>query len=84
MQTKAYKVTQSSNQIALYGENDFTRNGMMGKLCLQNSLEFLVQDSEIHVILRVRTHIGRYIGRNQWLMPLYRFDARCRKLNPIE
>jgi hypothetical protein len=32
------------------------------------------------------THIGRYIGRNQWLMPFIGFDWRYRKfgINEIE
>jgi hypothetical protein len=26
------------------------------------------------------THIGRYIGRNQWLMPFIGFDSRIENL----
>ncbi|TDD97105.1 copper oxidase [Flavobacterium cellulosilyticum] len=83
---KAYKKLQAeSNQLHLMAENDFATNGNDGKAMLQNTrwsfgTEWRLGYSDHHGY-ESETHIGRYIGKNQWLMPFIGFDARYRKLD---
>ena len=82
---KAYKKLQAeSNQLHFMAENDFATNGNDGKAMLQNTrwsfeTEWRLGYSDHHGY-ESETHIGRYIGRNQWFMPFIGFDARYRKL----
>ncbi|GIZ10349.1 multicopper oxidase domain-containing protein [Flavobacterium sp. UMI-01] len=82
---KAYKKLQAeSNQLHFMAENDFATNGNDGMMMLQNTrwsfgTEWRLGYNDHHGY-ESETHIGRYIGRNQWLMPFIGFDARYRKL----
>ena len=82
---KAYKKLQAeSNQFRFMAENDFATNGNDGKAMLQNTrwsfeTEWRLGYHDDHGY-ESETHIGRYIGRNQWFMPFIGFDARYRKL----
>ncbi|MEZ4855790.1 MAG: multicopper oxidase domain-containing protein [Gelidibacter sp.] len=82
----AYKKLQSeSNQLHFMAENDFATNGNDGKLMFQNTrwsfgTEWRLgyKDEEGY---ETETHVGRYIGKNQWLMPFIGFDWRYRRQN---
>lgn len=82
----AYKKLQSeSNQLHLMAENDFATNGNDGMVMLQNTrwsfgTEWRLGYNDMHGY-ETETHIGRYIGKNQWFMPFVGFDWRYRKHN---
>ena len=66
------------------GENDFASNGNDGMAMLQNTrwsigTEWRLGYHDMHGY-ETETHIGRYIGKMQWLMPFVGFDWRYRKL----
>ena len=81
----AYKKLQDeSNQSHFMAENDFATNGNDGMAMLQNTrwsfgTEWRLGYHDMHGY-ETETHIGRYIGRNQWLMPFIGFDWRYRKM----
>ncbi|MCG9791461.1 multicopper oxidase domain-containing protein [Flavobacterium algicola] len=83
---KAYEKLQAeSNALHFMAENDFATNGNDGQAMLQNArwsfgTEWRLGYNDHHGY-ESETHIGRYIGRNQWFMPFIGFDARYRKLN---
>ena len=82
---KAYKILQAeSNQFHFMIENDFATNGNDGQMMLQNARWRITSEWRLgyndHHGYESETHIGRYIGRNQWFMPFIGFDARYRKL----
>ena len=85
----AYKKLQSeSNQLHFMAENNFATNGNDGQAMLQNArwsfgTEWRLGYHDDHGY-ESETHIGRYIGRNQWFMPFIGFDARYRKLGMNE
>jgi CopA family copper-resistance protein len=61
-------------------ENDFANNGNDGAVMLANSrwsigTEWRLGYSDMHGY-ETETHIGRYIGKMQWLMPFIGFDWR--------
>lgn len=65
-------------------KNDFATNGNDGEMMLQNtrwsvSSEWRLGYHDMHG-WETETHIGRYIGRNQWFMPFVGFDYRYRKM----
>ena len=65
-------------------ENDFATNGNDGMSMLQNTrwsigTEWRLGYHEMHGY-ETETHIGRYIGKMQWLMPFIGFDWRYRKM----
>jgi FtsP/CotA-like multicopper oxidase with cupredoxin domain len=65
-------------------ENDFATNGNDGMAMLQNTrwslnAEWRLGYHDMHGY-EVETHLGRYIGRMQWLMPFIGFDWRYRKM----
>lgn len=71
-------------------ENDFATNGNDGMAMLQNTRwsigsEWRLGYHDNHGY-EVETHLGRYIGKMQWLMPFIGFDWRYRSLghNEIE
>jgi FtsP/CotA-like multicopper oxidase with cupredoxin domain len=80
----AYKKLQrESNQLHFMFQNDFATNGNDGMTMLQNTrwsfgTEWRMGYNDRHGY-ETETHIGRYIGRNQWLMPFIGFDWRYRK-----
>ncbi|OYZ00961.1 MAG: copper oxidase [Sphingobacteriia bacterium 28-36-52] len=87
----AYKQLQKeSNRFHLMAQNDFATNGNDGMAMIQNtrwsiSSEWRLGYNDMHGY-ESETHIGRYIGRMQWLMPFIGFDWRFRKLgiHPVE
>ena len=86
---KAYKKLQAeSNQLHFMAENDFATNGNDGQAMFQNArwsfgTEWRLGYHDDHGY-ESETHIGRYIGKNQWFMPFVGFDARYRKLGHNE
>ncbi len=80
---KAYKMLQDeSNEWHLMAENDFATNGNDGQAMLQNArwsigTEWRLGYNSMHGY-ETETHIGRYIGKMQWLMPFIGFDWRYR------
>lgn len=85
----AYKKLQNeSNQLHFMAENDFATNGNDGKAMAQNArwsfgTEWRLGYHDEHGY-ETETHIGRYIGKNQWLMPFIGFDWRYRKMGMNE
>jgi len=81
---KAYRMLQrESNMLHFMAQNDFATNGNDGEAMLQNArwslgAEWRLGYSKMHGY-EVETHLGRYIGRMQWLMPFIGFDWRYRK-----
>jgi hypothetical protein len=86
---KAYKHLQrESNMIHFMAQNDFATNGNDGEAMLQNtrwslSTEWRLGYNDEHGY-EVETHLGRYIGKMQWLMPFIGFDWRYRKIGEGE
>lgn len=80
----AYKKLQrESNALHFMAQNDFATNGNDGMAMMQNArwsfgTEWRLGYNDKHGY-ETETHIGRYIGRNQWLMPFIGFDWRYRK-----
>lgn len=85
----AYKKLQrESNQLHFMAQNDFATNGNDGMAMLQNArwsfgTEWRLGYNDSHGY-ESETHIGRYIGKMQWLMPFVGFDWRYRKLGHNE
>ena len=82
----AYKKLQSeSNQFHFMAENDFATNGNDGQIMLQNTRWSFGTEWRLGYHdeqgYETETHIGRYIGKNQWFMPFVGFDWRYRKQN---
>jgi hypothetical protein len=81
---RAYKKLQKeSNQLHLIAQNDIATNSNDGMAMLQNARWRFGTEWRLgyksHHGYESETHIGRYIGRNQWLMPFIGFDWRYRK-----
>jgi CopA family copper-resistance protein len=85
----AYKKLQrESNQLHFMAQNDFATNGNDGMAMLQNArwsfgTEWRLGYNDRHGY-ESETHIGRYIGKMQWLLPFVGFDWRYRKLGHNE
>jgi CopA family copper-resistance protein len=85
----AYKQLQKeSNSFHLKAQNDFATNGNDGELMLQDTrwsigTEWRLGYNNMHGY-ETETHVGRYIGRMQWLMPFIGFDWRYRKMGMDE
>lgn len=83
---RAYKKLQKeSNKMHFMFENDFATNGNDGMMMLQNTrwsigTEWRLGYHDGHGY-ETETHIGRYIGKNQFFMPFVGFDWRYRKQN---
>ena len=65
-------------------QNDFATNGNDGEMMLQNTRwsigsEWRLGYNDTHGY-ETETHIGRYIGKMQWLMPFIGFDWRYRNM----
>ena len=86
---EAYKKLQAeSNETHLMAQNDFATNGNDGMAMVQNArwsfgTEWRLGYNNMHGY-EVETHVGRYIGKNQWFMPFVGFDYRYRKLGMDE
>jgi FtsP/CotA-like multicopper oxidase with cupredoxin domain len=80
----AYKQLQKeSNTFHLMAENDFASNGNDGMAMVQNArwsigTEWRLGYHDEHGY-ETETHVGRYIGKNQFFMPFIGFDWRYRK-----
>jgi FtsP/CotA-like multicopper oxidase with cupredoxin domain len=69
-------------------ENDFATNGNDGHFMIANTrwsigTEWRLGYNNMHGY-ETETHIGRYIGKMQWLMPFVGFDWRYRKMHEGE
>lgn len=79
----AYKKLQrESNELHFMIQNDFATNGNDGMAMLQNArwsfgTEWRLGYNDMHGY-ETETHIGRYIGKMQWIMPFIGFDWRYR------
>jgi FtsP/CotA-like multicopper oxidase with cupredoxin domain len=65
-------------------QNDVATNGNDGEMMLQNTRwsigsEWRLGYHDMHGY-ETETHIGRYLGKMQWLMPFVGFDWRYRKM----
>ncbi|GAB3414394.1 multicopper oxidase domain-containing protein [Niabella aquatica] len=82
---KAYrKLQHESNMVHFMAQNDFATNGNDGELMLMNARwrlgsEWRLGYNNMHGY-ETETHLGRYMGKMQWLMPFIGFDWRYRKL----
>lgn len=85
----AYKKLQrESNRPHFMAKNDFATNGNDGEMMLQNTrwslgAEWRLGYNDMHGY-ETETHLGRYVGRNQWFMPFIGFDWRYRELGMEE
>lgn len=81
----AYKMLKMDDRMFHFmGENDFASNGNDGEAMLSSTrwsigTEWRLGYNDEHGY-ETETHIGRYIGKNQWLMPFIGFDWRYRKM----
>lgn len=69
----------------IMAENDFATNGNDGMAMIQNTrwslgAEWRLGYNDMHGY-EAEFHLGRYIGKMQWLMPFIGFDWRYRKMN---
>lgn len=82
---EAYKILQKESDMPhLMATSDFANNGIDGEAMLQKSrwslgTEWRLGYNKMHGY-EVETHLGRYIGKMQWLMPFIGFDWRYRKM----
>ena len=79
------KLFGEDRKVHLMAENDFASNGNDGMAMLQNTRwsigsEWRLGYNDMHGY-ESETHIGRYIGKMQWIMPFIGFDWRYRKLH---
>ncbi|CAN1498036.1 SufI Putative multicopper oxidases [Flavobacteriaceae bacterium] len=69
-------------------ENDFATNGNDGEVMLQNTRWSIGTEWRLgyndHHGYETETHIGRYIGKMQWIMPFVGFDWRYREMEEGE
>ena len=78
------KLFADDRKFHLMAENDFATNGNDGEAMYQSTrwsigTEWRLGYNDMHGY-ESETHIGRYIGKMQWLMPFVGFDVRYRKL----
>ncbi len=81
---RAYRMLQrESNRPHLMARNDFATNGNDGELMVQNARWSLGTEWRLGydkmMGWETETHLGRYIGKMQWMMPFIGFDWRYRK-----
>lgn len=82
------KLFSDDRKFHFMAENDFATNGNDGMAMLANtrwqlSSEWRLGYNNMHGY-EVETHLGRYIGKMQWLMPFIGFDWRYRKMGRDE
>jgi CopA family copper-resistance protein len=78
------KLFAEDRKFHFMGENDFATNGNDGMAMFSNTrwsigTEWRLGYNDIHGY-ETETHIGRYIGKMQWIMPFVGFDWRYRKM----
>ena len=78
------KLFADDRKFHLMAENDFATNGNDGMAMLQNTRWSINSEWRLgytkHHGQEIETHIGRYIGKMQWLMPFIGFDWRYREI----
>ncbi|MFM9909610.1 MAG: multicopper oxidase domain-containing protein [Chitinophagaceae bacterium] len=78
------KLFADDRKFHLMAENDFANNGNDGMAMFSNTRWSIGTEWRLgyttHHGQETETHIGRYIGKMQWLMPFIGFDWRYRKL----
>ena len=82
------KLFADDRKFHVMAENDFASNGNDGMLMVQNTrwsigTEWRLGYHAMHGY-ETETHVGRYIGKMQWLMPFIGFDWRYRKMEDGE
>ena len=82
------KLFADDRRFHFMAENDFATNGNDGMVMLSNTrwsigTEWRLGYNDRHGY-ETETHIGRYIGKMQWLMPFIGFDWRYRKMEDGE
>lgn len=86
---KAYRALQrESNMPHFMIQNDFASNGNDGEAMLQTARwrlnsEWRLGYNDMHGY-EVETHLGRYLGKMQWIMPFVGFDWRYRRMGKDE
>ncbi len=86
---KAYRALQrKSNMPHFMIQNDFASNGNDGEAMLQTARwrlnsEWRLGYNDMHGY-EVETHLGRYLGKMQWIMPFVGFDWRYRRMGKDE
>ena len=78
------KLFADDRKFHFMGENDFATNGNDGEAMYQSTrwsigTEWRLGYNDMHGY-ETETHIGRYIGKMQWIMPFIGFDWRYRKM----
>ncbi len=78
------KLFADDRKFHVMAENDFASNGNDGMLMVQSTrwsigTEWRLGYHDRHGY-ETETHIGRYLGKMQWIMPFVGFDLRYRKL----
>jgi FtsP/CotA-like multicopper oxidase with cupredoxin domain len=78
------KLFADDRMFHLMAENDFATNGNDGEAMYANTrwsigTEWRLGYNDMHGY-EIETHIGRYIGKMQWLMPFVGFDWRYRRM----
>ncbi|MBP8156066.1 MAG: multicopper oxidase domain-containing protein, partial [Leadbetterella sp.] len=72
----------------LMAENDFATNGNDGMFMIQNTRWMLGTEWRLGYHdkhgYETETHLGRYLGKMQWVMPFIGFDWRYRKFDMDE
>ncbi|MEO8236917.1 MAG: multicopper oxidase domain-containing protein [Flavobacterium sp.] len=85
----AYKMLKMDDRMFHFmAENDFATNGNDGEAMFSNTRWSIGTEWRLgykdHHGYETETHIGRYIGKNQWLFPFIGFDWRYRKMKEDE
>jgi FtsP/CotA-like multicopper oxidase with cupredoxin domain len=82
------KLFAEDRKFHLMAENDFATNGNDGEAMLGNTRWSIGTEWRLgynnHHGYEIETHLGRYIGKMQWLMPFIGFDWRYRENNSGE
>ncbi|MFV8345029.1 multicopper oxidase domain-containing protein [Flavobacterium sp. ZB4P13] len=78
------KLFSDDRAFHVMAENDFATNGNDGMVMLGNTRWSIGAEWRLgyndHHGYETETHVGRYIGKMQWLMPFIGFDWRYRKM----
>ncbi|MBL7869761.1 MAG: multicopper oxidase domain-containing protein [Flavobacterium lindanitolerans] len=82
------KLFADDRKFHFMAENDFATNGNDGEAMYQSTrwsigTEWRLGYNDMHGY-ETETHIGRYIGKMQWLMPFIGFDWRYRRMGEDE
>lgn len=82
------KLFADDRKFHFMAENDFATNGNDGEAMYQNTRWSIGTEWRLgyndHHGYETETHIGRYIGKMQWIMPFIGFDWRYRKMEDGE